>query len=313
VSTEPTSALCADAPSGQVGVTVLVVSDHALAQRLIGRWFEGRSAAERWALLLDSTSATSVQSQLSAPTGLSRHELSAGCICCVGALGLRVGLSRLLREQSLERVFVVPSEAARIAPLVDALRSSLAAGLLSVDSIIAVGGAARTGPAGAFAERPSWAVVDGVALAIVADGQDPPPCSPDWPQVPTLGESACADWADVLRQQAGHSGSEVVQHQPILLRFTGETVFDRLRILAQLREFAQRNPHLLVLAVFRTTREWYRWQSDAPGELHVSRWRLDSRVKCVPASMDLSDQTSSWLTVTREQLRVSLCSARLID
>ncbi len=55
--------------------------------------------AHNWSVILEGG-----PGNLSAPTGVTLHQLAAQCVCCVGQLPLRVILARIIRQEKPARI-----------------------------------------------------------------------------------------------------------------------------------------------------------------------------------------------------------------
>lgn len=83
--------------------------------------------------------------------GVTVAAAEPGCICCVGQVGLRVALTRLLREARPERLYVELTEPAHLAASLRTLGSPWLAPVLRLDAVIGVADGSITRPDAAFA------------------------------------------------------------------------------------------------------------------------------------------------------------------
>lgn len=93
-----------------------------------------RPCAERRAVLLTEVGATS----LSARTRVTVAAAEPGCICCVGQVGLRVALTRLLRDARPERLYLELGEPGHLAASLRTLRSPWLAPVLAITDVVGV-------------------------------------------------------------------------------------------------------------------------------------------------------------------------------
>jgi hypothetical protein len=274
-------------PAGPTPLTLLCAGDLAPALALALRWAAGRPPGERWALLIDDPVAPqSVPVQ--AEDGLQILRLASGCICCSGALALRTALARVLRDGPWQRLLLLPSAVARIDSLVDALRASLAAAWLDIDSIITLQLAGRAAPPGALEASPL--VVDARHDPAAAQLAVPLPLAsgPAGARLHVDENSRAADWAaisEILRtgfaQQALADAAPDGSADRSLLRWPGSQVFDRRLLIAALQSCGQAR---IERGLFRTARDWYRWSAGADPAWQPTGWRLDSRLLVCGAS-----------------------------
>jgi len=285
--------------AGATPLTLLCAGDPARALALGLRWAARRPPGERWALLIDDPAApcpVPVQND----EALRIVHLASGCICCSGAIALRTALTRVLRDGPWQRLLLLPSASARVDWLIDALRASLAASWLEIDSIVTLRLAGTKAPPGALDASP-----------LVVDAR-PGPGTAQRCMTPALAagpagvrlhveeDSPAAEWAAISASLSlAHGRQSVPDAHPGLsggvswLRWPATLVFDRRRLFAALQS---RELPRIELALFRTAREWYRWSASAEPGWHATGWRLDSRLL-------VRDACAGALAVLRSQLQ----------
>lgn len=85
--------------------------------------FRHRPPHERWAVLVNEFGRIGIDGPILQQGGIEVREIAGGCVCCTANLPLRVGLTRLAREVSPDRLFIEPTGLAHPASIVDAVRS----------------------------------------------------------------------------------------------------------------------------------------------------------------------------------------------
>ncbi|SFM24117.1 GTPase, G3E family [Ectothiorhodospira mobilis] len=95
-------------------------------------------AGERWAVLVNEFGEVGIDGGVleDAGGGIPVREVSGGCICCTGAMNLRVALTRLLREVRPDRLLLEPTGLGHPAGIVDTLRDPWLAGAVRLGNII---------------------------------------------------------------------------------------------------------------------------------------------------------------------------------
>ncbi len=274
-------------------LTLLCAADPARALALALRWAAGRPPGERWALLIDDPAAPHPE-PVQNDEALRLVRLASGCVCCSGAIALRTALTRVLREGPWQRLLLLPSATARVDLLVDALRASLAASWLDIDSIVTLQLPGLAAPPGALDASPLVvdARPDPVAAPLRAAG-------PAGVRLHVAEDSLAAEWGAVSASLglAHGTSSTPVAHpgqsgRMSWLRWPGALVFDRRRLFAALQSIE--HPRI-ELALFRTAREWYRWSASADAGWHATGWRLDSRLLVRDACADALEALRSQL------------------
>lgn len=71
--------------------------------RFIAGRVRARPAGERWAVLLAERGRSAIAAE---DPGLTIRELDSACLCCVGAVSLRVALTRIVREVRPARIYL---------------------------------------------------------------------------------------------------------------------------------------------------------------------------------------------------------------
>lgn len=106
---------------------------------LLAALVAARPATERRAVLLAGRGAATLPPQASVVV----MEAEPGCACCVGQVGLRVALTRLLREARPERLYVELTEPAHLARALQVFVSPWLAPVVRVEQVIGVADASR--------------------------------------------------------------------------------------------------------------------------------------------------------------------------
>ncbi|MFP4080374.1 MAG: CobW family GTP-binding protein [Ectothiorhodospira sp.] len=121
---------------------------------------------ERWAVLVNEFGEVGIDGGVleDAGGGIPVREVSGGCICCTGAMNLRVALTRLLREVRPDRLLLEPTGLGHPAGIVDTLRDPWLAGAVRLGNILTV-----VDPTGFSEERLEKSLIyaDQLALADV--------------------------------------------------------------------------------------------------------------------------------------------------
>ncbi|TAK92337.1 MAG: hypothetical protein EPO06_00545 [Burkholderiaceae bacterium] len=74
--------------------------------------------AQRWSILLEGGPGT-----LQAPAGVTLHQLAAQCVCCQGALPLRVTLARIIRLEQPQRIVLELTHTEHLSRTIELLQS----------------------------------------------------------------------------------------------------------------------------------------------------------------------------------------------
>lgn len=106
---------------------------------LLARLLAARPPAERCAVLLTELGEVA----LPRLPEVDVTEAEPGCVCCVGQVGLRVALTRLLRASRPERLYVELAEPAHLGSALNTLGNPWLAPVIHVDSVIGIADAAR--------------------------------------------------------------------------------------------------------------------------------------------------------------------------
>jgi G3E family GTPase len=64
---------------------------------------------ERWCVLVNEFGEVGIDGALLEAEEISVQEVTGGCLCCVAANGLQIGLTRLIREQNPDRILIEPT------------------------------------------------------------------------------------------------------------------------------------------------------------------------------------------------------------
>jgi hypothetical protein len=295
--------------------------------RAVRRWLADRPQHERWAVLVDGVlddRGPAPGLALDSREGVDVFGTAAGCACCVGALALRSTLARVLRQGPWHRLLLVLSAPARPAALIDALRAGIVGDALRVDAVIAVVDARRPGPwldpssPGAVLAREQ---VDVATLVVLDSGakraseaaSEPAPGRQPAAADRSRGErerlvAVLADgplgsrplldardgmpgWGEVLAA-LHHRASRTRRVWP------GEVVFDRVRLRHALAALRAREAGVPMRGLFRTAREWYRWDPEAAEPWVPTHWRLDSQLECALTGEEIDAMLSSAIDIT---------------
>jgi len=246
----------------------------------LASWFGERPAGERWAVLDDAGAVPVLPDGVRA----GHFALPAACPCCAGGLVLRAAIARVLRAGPWRRLFLVLPAAAHPAASVDALRVGIAGAAVRVDALVALVDARRAstlleapGPAGERAR--AQAALASLAVVVGGDGAPAAALAAKLADAPAgarpvlVSAAAPPSWQEVRDAIAAPP-------PPGVRRWPANTVFDRARLSRALEELSRRAPGLALRGVFRTAREWYRWDASEPQAWHPALWRLDSRLQC---------------------------------
>jgi G3E family GTPase len=99
---------------GFLGVGKTTAIRHLLAQAPEG---------ERWGVLVNEFGEVGIDGALLEADGIAVQEVAGGCLCCVAAGGLQIGLNRLIRELNPDRILIEPSGLGHPAQILDNLMS----------------------------------------------------------------------------------------------------------------------------------------------------------------------------------------------
>ncbi len=89
-----------------------------------------RYNAQGWSVILEGGLGT-----LSAPPGVTLHQLAAQCVCCVGQLPLRVTLARIIRLEKPQRLILEITHTEHLAQIAALLRSGSFGEHLCLESV----------------------------------------------------------------------------------------------------------------------------------------------------------------------------------
>jgi G3E family GTPase len=120
--------------------TVLVSGERGAGKTtLLARLLEARPQTERRAVLLTERG----EVVLARLAEVAVAEAEPGCVCCVGQVGLRVALTRLLRASRPERLYVELTEPSHLGAALKTLANPWLAPVIRVESVIGVADASR--------------------------------------------------------------------------------------------------------------------------------------------------------------------------
>lgn len=78
---------------------------------------------ERWGVLVNEFGEVGIDGTLLEADGVAVQEVAGGCLCCVAAGGLQIGLNRLIRDLNPDRILIEPSGLGHPAQVLDSLAS----------------------------------------------------------------------------------------------------------------------------------------------------------------------------------------------
>ncbi len=134
-------------PLRAVAVNLITGRRGAGKSSVIRRLLAQRPAGERWAVLYNDVPAAGESTpdpKQDEVRGDVRFSLMAdGCICCSAQVGLRVALTRLLRDARPQRLLIEPSSQARVNEVLKLLADRWLAPVLDVRATILVVNAAQ--------------------------------------------------------------------------------------------------------------------------------------------------------------------------
>jgi G3E family GTPase len=120
--------------------TVLISGERGAGKTtLLAELLAARPPGERSAALLTELG----EAALPQVPGVVAAEAEPGCVCCVGQVGLRVALTRLLREARPARLYVELTEPSHLGAALKTLANPWLAAVIRVESVIGVADAAR--------------------------------------------------------------------------------------------------------------------------------------------------------------------------
>jgi G3E family GTPase len=107
---------------------------------LIRELMAQRPAQERWAVLINEFGQIGLDAALlaTADDGIALGEVAGGCLCCVNGAPFQVGLARLLRKATPDRLFIEPSGLGHPATLMQQLQDAPWRGVLAVQPAVMV-------------------------------------------------------------------------------------------------------------------------------------------------------------------------------
>jgi len=238
--------------------------------------FSHRPDGERWAVLVNEFGEIGIDGAVLTSGGLSVAEVTGGCICCSAGLALKVTLSRLLREQSPDRLLIEPTGLAHPAAVIDTLRTP---GLREHAEVSAVIGLVdpRHCTSARHLQSATWQ--DQVRLADVLVANKTDLCEPDdlaafdalaaaaWPpkRAVTHTTRGRLDPAWLALTPPAEGTPSAPPHTPEAVAqgwiWPPTTAFDRARLQEALQVLVRPNaalPHgaLRLKGIFRTRRAW---------------------------------------------------------
>lgn len=78
---------------------------------------------ERWGVLVNEFGEVGIDGALLEADGIAVQEVAGGCLCCVAASGLEVGLNRLIQDLKPSRILIEPSGLGHPAQIIENLMS----------------------------------------------------------------------------------------------------------------------------------------------------------------------------------------------
>lgn len=130
-------------PLRAVPVNLITGRRGAGKSSLIRRLLAQRPAGERWAVLYNDVPAAGEATPDPEQDGVRFSLMADGCICCSAQVGLRVALTRLLRDARPQRLLIEPSSQARVNEVLKLLADRWLAPVLDVRATILVVNAAQ--------------------------------------------------------------------------------------------------------------------------------------------------------------------------
>ncbi|SEQ34302.1 GTPase, G3E family [Ectothiorhodospira magna] len=276
---------------------------------LLGR----RPAHERWAVLVNEFGEVSIDGALVSSAGgdsVAVREVSGGCICCTGAMSLRVALTRLLRQIRPDRLLLEPTGLGHPAGIIDTLRDPWLARAVTLGNSLCV-----VDPGGFSADRLSRSAIyrDQISLADVVIINKTDVATPQQIQaVEDYLKGLYPPKRAIIHARRGEVDAAVLD-VPVaggvsgpVLRPLGRAVqappadtargwhfdhaqrFDLSRVQALFAASPWRDL-IRAKGVLRTGREWQRFDwAEGRFSAEPVAWRRDSRVECIAptAAMD---------------------------
>lgn len=130
-------------PLRAVPVNLITGRRGAGKSSVIRRLLAQRPAGERWAVLYNDVPAAGESTPDPAQDDVRFSLMADGCICCSAQVGLRVALTRLLRDARPQRLLIEPSSQARVNEVLKLLADRWLAPVLDVRATILVVNAAQ--------------------------------------------------------------------------------------------------------------------------------------------------------------------------
>ena len=130
-------------PLRAVPVNLITGRRGAGKSSVIRRLLAQRPAGERWAVLYNDVPAAGESAPDPEQDAVRFSLMADGCICCSAQVGLRVALTRLLREARPQRLLIEPSSQARVNEVLKLLADRWLAPVLDVRATILVVNAAQ--------------------------------------------------------------------------------------------------------------------------------------------------------------------------
>jgi G3E family GTPase len=130
-------------PLRAVAVNLITGRRGAGKSSVIRRLLAQRPAGERWAVLYNDVPAAGESTPDPELDDVRFSLMAEGCICCSAQVGLRVALTRLLRDARPQRLLIEPSSQARVNEVLKLLADRWLAPVLDVRATILVVNAAQ--------------------------------------------------------------------------------------------------------------------------------------------------------------------------
>ena len=125
-------------PLADIPANVVTGRRGAGQHEVIASLLASRPHGERWAVLRNDPDSLGPPTGAPDAQGVWFSSVADGCICCSAQVGLRVALTRLLRESRPQRVLIEPSYLARTSEVLQLLSDRWLAPVLDLRATVAV-------------------------------------------------------------------------------------------------------------------------------------------------------------------------------